>query len=75
VPYAIPAGINPKATKARGSEQVYYVCATNIGYAGWRVGYNIEYSPHRCYTGFRKSEQYSEYYYCLCSDEPMEPIQ
>ena len=73
VPYAVPAGINPRATKARGSEQVYYVCATN--FAGWRVGFNIEYARFRCYTGFRKSEHYGEYYYCLCSDEPMEPIQ
>jgi hypothetical protein len=31
--FAVPAGINPRATKARGTEQVYYVCATH--FAGW----------------------------------------
>jgi len=73
--FAVPAGINPRATKARGTEQVYYVCATDIGLAGWRVGFNIEYyPPGRCYTGFRKSEHYGESYYCLCSDKPMKPI-
>jgi len=72
--FAVPAGINPRATKARGTEQVYYVCATNIGFAGWRVGYNIEYQQYRCYTGFCKSEHYGESYYCLCTDKEMLPI-
>jgi len=70
----VPAGINPRATKARGTEQVYYVCAANIAFAGWRVGYNIEYQQKRCYTGFRGNENYGESYYCLCSDKEMPPI-
>ena len=73
-PFAVPAGINPKATKARGSESVYYVCAANIGFAGWRVGHNIDYQHNRCYTGFRKSEHYGESYYCLCSNKEIPPI-
>jgi len=70
--FAVPAGTNPRATKARGTTQVYYVCATH--FSGWRVGFNIEYAQRRCYTGFRTSENYGENYYCLCSDKPMEPI-
>jgi hypothetical protein len=28
--FAVPGGVNPRATKARGSESVYYVCATQL---------------------------------------------
>jgi hypothetical protein len=65
--FAVPGGINPRATKARGSESVYYVCATHL--SGWRIGYNIDYRPQRCYTGFRGSEYYREHYFCLCSNQ------
>jgi hypothetical protein len=67
--FAVPGGINPRATKARGSESVYYICATDIGFAGWRIGYNIDYQRDRCYTGFRGSEHYGEHYFCLCSNQ------
>ncbi len=70
--FAVPAGINRKATKARKSESVYYVCATN--FSGWRVGYNIDYRHDRCYVGFRKAEHFGESYYCLCNDKPVKPI-
>ncbi|MEK8019349.1 MAG: hypothetical protein VSS75_020955 [Candidatus Parabeggiatoa sp.] len=65
--FAVPGGINPRATQARGSESVYYVCATL--YSGWRIGYNIDYQHDRCYTGFRSSEHYGEHYFCLCSNQ------
>jgi len=67
--FAVPGGINPKATKARGSESVYYVCATNIAFAGWRIGYNIDYQSQRCYTGFRGSEHHGVHYFCQCSNQ------
>jgi hypothetical protein len=73
VPYAVPAGIHHKATKARGTPQVFYVCATNFG--GWSVGFNIGVIDSRCYTAFlRGGGSYGEYYYCLCSDKPIELI-
>ncbi len=67
--FAVPGGINPKATEVRGSESVYYVCATF--FSGWRIGYNIDYQRDRCYTGFRKYEHYGELYLCLCTDKEM----
>ncbi|MEK8016876.1 MAG: hypothetical protein VSS75_008405 [Candidatus Parabeggiatoa sp.] len=70
--FAVPGGINPRATKARGSESVYYICATH--YSGWRIGYNIDYQRDRCYTGFRGSEHYGEVYLCLCTDKEMPPL-
>jgi hypothetical protein len=70
--FAVPGGINPRATKARGSESVYYVCAT--GYSGWRIGYNIDYQHDRCYTGFRGGETWGEHYLCLCTDQEMPPV-
>jgi len=70
--FAVPGGINPRATKARGSESVYYVCATR--YSGWRIGYNIDYQHDRCYTGFRQAEIYGEHYRCLCTDKEMPPM-
>jgi hypothetical protein len=57
----------------RGTEQVYYVCATNI--AGGRVGFNIEYQSDRCYTDSRQAEIYGESDYCLCSNKPVSPIE
>ena len=59
-------------TKARGSEGVYYVCATL--FSGWRIGHNINYQRERCYTGFRGSEHYGEVYLCLCTDKEMPPL-
>jgi hypothetical protein len=70
--FAMPGGINPKATKARKSESVYYVCAAH--YSGWRIGYNINYQHDRCYTGFRGNENYGEVYLCLCTDKEMPPV-
>ena len=70
--FAVSAGTNKRAEKERKTEQVYYVCATN--FSGWRVGFNIDYSKTRCYTGFRQSEIYGESYYCLCNDKPVKPI-
>ena len=70
--FAVPGGVNPRATKARGSESVYYICAVN--YSGWRIGYNIDYQRDRCYTGFRGSEHYGEVYLCLCTDKEMPPV-
>ena len=72
--FAVPGGINPFAVKARGSESVYYVCATDIGFAGWRIGYNIDYQRDRCYTGFRKYEHYGEVYRSNCTDKEMPPV-
>ncbi len=72
--FAVPAGTNPRAEKARGTEQVYYVCATNIAFAGWRIGYNIDYNEQRCYTGFRGGETWGEHYLCLCTDKEMPPL-
>ncbi len=69
--FAVPAGIHPRATKARGTESVYYVCATH--FAGWRVGYNINYIDDLCYSDYRQAI-YGESYYCLCSDKPVPPI-
>ena len=65
--FAVPGGINPRAAEARGSESVYYVCATH--FSGWRIGYNIDYYQRQCYTGFRSSEHYGEHYFCLCSNQ------
>jgi hypothetical protein len=70
--FAVPGGINPLATKARGSESVYYICAT--WFSGWRIGYNIDYQRDRCYTGFRKYEHYGEVYRSDCTDKEMPPV-
>jgi len=70
--FAVPGGINPFAVKARGSESVYYICATH--YSGWRIGYNIDYQRDRCYTGFRKYEHYGEVYRSNCTDKEMPPV-
>ncbi|RKZ58716.1 MAG: hypothetical protein DRR08_15710 [Candidatus Parabeggiatoa sp. nov. 2] len=70
--FAVPGGINPRATKARGSESVYYVCATL--FSGWRIGFNIDYQQDRCYTGFRSSEHYGELYHGDCTDQEMPPV-
>ncbi|RKZ43210.1 MAG: hypothetical protein DRR00_30115 [Candidatus Parabeggiatoa sp. nov. 3] len=67
-----PGGINPRATKARGSESVYYVCA--VLYSGWRIGYNIDYQRDRCYTGFRGGETWGEVYRSNCTDKEMPPV-
>jgi len=67
--YAVPSGINPIATKARGSESVYYICATWA--SGWRIGYNIDYQRDRCYTGFRGGETWGEHYLSNCTDQEM----
>ena len=70
--FAVPGGVNPLATKARGSESVYYICA--VDYSGWRIGYNIDYQRDRCYTGFRGGETWGEVYLCLCTDKEMPPV-
>jgi hypothetical protein len=70
--FAVPGGINPRATKARGSESIYYICA--VDYSGWRIGYNIDYQRDRCYTGFRGGETWGELYLCLCADKEMPPV-
>ena len=70
--FAVPGGINPRATKARGSESVYYICAAHL--SGWRIGYNIDYQRDRCYTGFRGGETWDEVYLCLCTDQEMPPV-
>jgi hypothetical protein len=70
--FAVPGGINPRATKARGSESVYYVCATL--YSGWRIGYNIDYQRDRCYTGFRGGETWGEHYRSDCTDKEVPPL-
>ena len=76
VPYAVPSGVYAKpGTKIVGKK--FYVCAANI--YGWVVGVNPEFISHRCYTtaftpGHGINGIYREYYYCLCSNTPIEPI-
>jgi len=71
--FAVPAGIHTKATKARGTEQVFYVCATY--FKGWSVGFNIEFIDSRCYTAFhRGGSSYGEHYLCLCTNQEIPPV-
>ena len=71
--FAVPAGIHTKATKARGTPQVFYVCAANL--RGWKVGFNIEFGERRCYVAYHDGgSSFGEHFYCLCSDKPIEPL-
>ena len=73
--FAVPGGINPRATKARGSESVYYVCATD--FSGWRIGYNIDYQRDRCYAEWHRlggGNSFGEHYLCLCTNQEIPPV-
>jgi hypothetical protein len=79
VPYAVTSGNHPKATEAIGEDISLLVCAARY-FNGWHIGYTMTHWDRTCiiawlYGGGKYLNPYREdYYHCLCSDTPVEPI-